>query len=124
LASVIPPGVVLAPENPERPDSPEPRRRARPPAKATSDRFSSINAFVDDTMRDLSRAEALIWITLWRDTRDGVATTSYSRLEKRAGVNRSTVTRSLRSLRERGLVEVVRQGSQRRGASTYRVVAR
>ena len=37
-------------------------------------RFETLNAFVDDGMADLSRAELAVWLILYRDTqRDGTA---------------------------------------------------
>ena len=124
MASVIPPGVVLAPECPEIPEEPasvglpRPQRRSE---RKPSDRFESINTFIDQTMRGLSHADSLVWLVLWRIARNGAARASYGDLANRIGCHRSTVTKSLRRLREMGLVEVVVRGDQYRGPSTYRL---
>lgn len=100
---------------------------ATSPAKAkshaaTEGRFQSINAFCDQTLAGLSRAEAAIWLVLWRDTkRNGLARVSQANLAKRAGVSQRTVRRALLALRRKGLVIVVYQGGLSRGPSTYRV---
>jgi DNA-binding transcriptional ArsR family regulator len=85
------------------------------------ERFVVLNAFVDFTLADLSRAEIAVWLILFRDTRDGTARTGYDDLARRAGLNRRNVGRALRSLERRGLVQVVHRGGLRRGASRYRV---
>jgi DNA-binding transcriptional ArsR family regulator len=89
-------------------------------AKA-GERFAVLNAFVDFTLADLSRAEAVVWLVLFRDTRDGTARTSYDDLARRAGLNRRNVGRAIRRLERLGLVKVVHRGGMRRGVSRYRV---
>jgi hypothetical protein len=92
------------------------------PARRKGDRFAVLNAFVDFTMRDLSRGEALVWLALFRDTKpDGIAQTSQADLARRAGVNVGTAKRAVAGLRRRGLLTVVFRGSLRRGPSAYRV---
>ena len=119
---IIPPGTVLAPLEPENdetnPPSP-PRRRSR--KRYTGDRFGEINAFVDATLRSLTRTEAFIWLTLWRDSRHGLARTSYESLARTCGCRRATIGIALRSLRSKGLVEVVRRGGKGKGANVYRL---
>ena len=119
---ILPPGAVLPPLEPEvEPPSPATRRRRSPPKRHRGDRFRCINDFVDVHIRSLTRAEALIWLTLWRDTRDGLARTSYSSLSRTCGCRRATVTNALRGLREKGLIEVVQRGGKGFGANIYRV---
>jgi hypothetical protein len=90
--------------------------------RKTDDRFAVLNAFVDFTMQELSRAEALVWLALFRDTKpEGTAKTSQADLARRAGVNVGTVKRAIAGLRRRGLLTVVFRGSLRRGPSAYRV---
>ena len=44
------------------------------PARHKAGRFAALNAFIDATLRSLSRAEAAVWLILYRDTkRDGLA---------------------------------------------------
>jgi DNA-binding IclR family transcriptional regulator len=80
-----------------------------------------LNAFLDFTAKDLSRAELLVWLTLFRDSRDGVARTGQADIGKRCGINRKTVYLTLLSLRKRGLLRIVCRGSLKRGVSTYRL---
>jgi DNA-binding transcriptional ArsR family regulator len=91
-------------------------------AKAKAgERFGVLNAFVDFTLAELSRAEIAIWLVLYRDTRDGTARTSYDDIARRAGLNRRNVGRALRRLEGRGLLKIVHRGGLRRGVSRYRV---
>jgi hypothetical protein len=106
-----------------------PRRRRADAAKATNktkrrntaDRFAVLNAFVDFTMQELSRAETLVWLVLYRDTKDGTARTAQTDIARRAGVNVRTVKRAIADLHRRGLLVLVHRGSLRRGPSTYRI---
>ena len=104
---------------------PEPPAKAKPKRKAsrkkTADRFRLLNAFVDFAAGELSRAELLVWLILYRDTRDGVARTSQAYIARRAGCSDRTVRRTLEQLRRRGLLTVAYQGGIKRGPSAYRV---
>lgn len=85
-------------------------------------RFRTINDFADFTLRELDRAEIAVWLLLWRDTRpDGLARTAQSDLARRAGINRRTAVRAVKSLRRRGLLTRVYRGGLNRGMSVYRV---
>ena len=102
---------------------PTPKRSTRDkPKRQTADRFKVFNAFVDFTAGELRRSELLVWLTLYRDTRDGIATTSQRDIANRCGINRKTVERSIESLIGRGLLVVVRTGGFRRGSASYRVL--
>ncbi len=99
-------------------------RKAVKPSKAkgkTKDRFALLNTFVDFTMGELSRAEIVVWMILYRDSRDGTAATAQGDIARRGKIDRRTVGRSLRRLAERGLLKIVHQGGFRRGVSRYRV---
>lgn len=98
------------------------RAKGKPARQKTTGRFALVNAFVDFTAGTLSRAELLVWLVLWRDTKpDGIARTGQADLARRAGVNVRTVKRAVATLNRRGLLVVVHRGSLRRGPSTYRV---
>ena len=104
--------------------SPQQRDKAKRPGekrKAAADRFAVLNAFVDCSMTDLSRAETLTWIVLFRDTRNGTARTSAADIARRIGVDRRSVTNALAELRKRGLIKVVYQGGMNRGISVHQV---
>lgn len=95
-----------------------------PPSKAsalTRDRFAVINGFVDHSLRELSRAEVVVWLILWRETRPpGVAQVAQDVIADRAGIDVRTVRRAIERLKDLGLVEIVSTGSLRRGPSYYR----
>ena len=56
---------------------PAPVKPTAKKATKRKDRFAEINAFVDVTMRDLTRAELSVWLILWRDKKpDGLVKTS------------------------------------------------
>jgi DNA-binding MarR family transcriptional regulator len=84
-------------------------------------RFAVLNAFVDFTMGELSKAEIIVWMILYRDTKDGIAQTAQTDIARRGKIDRRTVGRALRRLASRGLLKIVHQGGFRRGVSRYRV---
>ena len=88
----------------------------------TSNRFRELNSFVDCSVADLSRAEALTWLVLWRDTKQGgTVRTGSTDIARRIGVSRRAVTNALAKLRKKGLLRVIHQGGMNRGMSVYRV---
>ena len=90
--------------------------------RKTGDRFAVLNAFLDFTAAGLSRAAALTWLVLWRDTKpDGTAKTSIADVARRIGANPSTVKRAVAALVKADLLTVIYRGSLRRGPSAYRV---
>ena len=123
------PRILAVGEEPP-PMDPVPARERRPAAAerskakgltATRGRFKLLNTFVDFSARELRRNELLVWLILYRDAREGIATTGQTDLARRAGVSKRTVIRSLRRLADLGLLSVVRRGGLRRGPSAYRV---
>jgi DNA-binding MarR family transcriptional regulator len=90
--------------------------------KTTANRFAILNAFIDFTIADLRRSEMLVWLTLYRDTRDGIASSSQQNIARRAGLSRKTVERAIKSLAKRGLLHLVHLGGLNRGSSRYRVL--
>ena len=85
------------------------------------ERFQTLNAFVDVTMRALTPSEKIVWIVLYRDVRNGVVTVSQKDLATRSGLTLSTVSLAIQKLVKRNLVLVVTQGGFRKGTSTYRI---
>lgn len=124
--------VLPAMQSSKPPADPTPKATGGPPtdktkgagkgkSRNTADRFGCINAFVDCSLADLTRAELATWLTLWRDTRNGVASTSTRNIARRIGASCRAVTESLASLQRRGLLSVVHQGGMNRGVSVRRV---
>ncbi len=119
---VLPGCSVLPPMN-HRPDSTtrgKPREKPKRTA-LTSNRFGELNAFVDFSLAGLSRSEALTWLVLWRDTKDGTAQTGATDIARRIGASKRTVRTALDRLGKRGLLSVVRRGGLNRGVSIYRL---
>jgi DNA-binding MarR family transcriptional regulator len=96
------------------------QRQAKPKGKAKG-RFALLNTFVDFTMGELSRGEIIVWMTLYRDSKEGIARTAQADIARRGKIERRTVGRSLRLLQSRGLLKIVHQGGFRRGVSLHRV---
>jgi hypothetical protein len=84
-------------------------------------RFEILNAFVDQTMRELTPCEVCVWMILFRDTRNNAARASMRDVANRAGRSVRAVESAVASLRTKGLIKVIRKGSLNRGASVYRV---
>jgi len=98
------------------------KAKGKPAHRKTGDRFAVVNAFLDFSAGELSRAEALTWLLLWRDTKpDGTAKTSIADLARRIGANPSTVKRAVAALVKADFLTVIYRGSLRRGPSAYRV---
>ena len=72
-------------------------------------------------MAELSRAEALTWLVLWRDTKDGTVRTSMLDVARRIGTTRRGVVDAVAKLEQRGLLIVVYRGGLKRGMNVYRV---
>jgi len=89
--------------------------------KISSDRFETLNRFVDVTMRDLKPAEKVVWFVLFRDVRDGVVTVSQSDIARRSGIRQASVSTAIKGLLARGLVKIIRKGGFRKGMTSYRV---
>lgn len=120
--TVLPP---IVPATNGRAVTPEATNSTKGEGKAkrkTGDRFAVLNSFVDFTAAGLPRAETLVWLILFRDTKpDGLARTSQADLARRAGANVRTVKRAVANLERRALLKIVRRGGLRQGPSTYRV---
>jgi hypothetical protein len=100
----------------------QPERASKPKGKhKAAGRFRTFNAFVDFTAKDLSRAELLVWLTLFRDCRDGLARTAQADLARRTGLCRKTIYNALRRLEALKLLHVARRGRLGLEPSSYRL---
>ena len=111
---------VLPPMNP-RPATVTPTTKDKAKNRATGDRFATLNAFVDCSLADLTRAEALTWFVLWRDTKGGISRTSATDIARRIGASKRAVLTALSGLAKRGLLSVLHRGGINRGVSVYRL---
>lgn len=80
-----------------------------------------LNSFVDASLRDIGSSAAVVWLVLFRDTRNGLARTAQQDIARRTGLTARTVYSALKRLQGCGLVRVVRRGGLNRGPSVYRL---
>ena len=92
-------------------------------AEDTFSRGSSRQLVVDTAAAKLSRSEILVWMILYRDTRNDISSTSQVDIARRAGISTRTVCRAINRLRKRGLLIMIYQGGLNRGPSKYKVLA-
>jgi DNA-binding MarR family transcriptional regulator len=124
---ILPPGAVLRPDDDEE-IPPSPARSSKPVAKLNrrtrSQRFATLNVFVDFSQRDLTGSEVRVWLTLFRDTKaDGTARTGQADIARRAGLSVRGVQKTINRLEAKGLLQLVRRGRLNTGPSVYRVLA-
>lgn len=99
---------------------------SKPPERRkglAGERFAVLNRFIDFTAGTCRRSELLVWLILFRDTKNGLAGTSQSDIAKRTRLGRRTVQLALNSLEAKGLAQCVYRGGLSRGISRYRVHA-
>jgi len=98
------------------------RPKRKPTRCKTGDRFAVLNAFVDFTLRGLTRNETAVWLVLYRDTKpNGTARTGQSDIARRAGISPRSARRGIDGLCKKGLLKRTYQGGIGRGASAYRI---
>ena len=93
------------------------KTKGKASGRQTGERFALLNGFVDFAAGTLNRAELLVWLTLYRDTKDGTAATSQADIARRTGLCKRTVQLTLHRLAAAGLVRQVHRGGIRRGHS-------
>lgn len=112
---------VLPPMNGKPKRKTAPANEPKEPSKSR-DRFKVLNNFVDFTLRDLKAADVRVWFVLYRDTKDGTASTAQTDIARRAGVSVRAVHGSVKRLERLGLLKVIYRGGLNRGSSRYRIV--
>lgn len=80
-----------------------------------------LNLFVDAGGVDQRPNDWRVWMVLFRDARGNTVKVSQKYIAERLSVDRKTVGRAIRRLRDAGLVKLVRQGGFRRGSSIYQI---
>ena len=103
------------------PAKPEPKTSTRKAPKKDANRWQELNQFIDITMRDLLPRQVAVWLTLFRDCRNGVASVSQVYIGERCGLRRPTVSTAIAELEALGLVTTIHTGGVGRGVSKYRV---
>ena len=103
-------------------DAPSCRPGAAPKEGRCVRKVKQFNRFVDEALAGLPPTAALLWLTLFRFAKDGIAKVSQGTLAGRMGVDVKTVQRNLKVLLEmKGLVRIVKQGAKGRGCSHYQL---
>ena len=126
-ASVMP--AMVTPQTPPPATSAKPvsegRRNGsrRSTSKVSGQRFKMLNDFVDITMQQLTPRQTAVWLRLFRDSRNGTATSEQGYIALRCGLRRPTVSTTIRELEVLGLVVIIYRGGINRGFSRYRVCA-
>jgi len=100
---------------------PEPKTFDKKPPKREANRWNDLNSFIDITMRDLLPRQVAVWLCLFRDSRNGVASVSQVYIGERCGLRRPTVSAAIAELEALGLVTTIHTGGVGRGVSRYRV---
>ena len=95
--------------------------KQKPSHRKTGNRFAVLNDFVDAAAGELPRSDILVWLVLYRDTRNGIAETSQADIARRAKLSSRTVRYAIGRLTDRGLLALVYRGGINRGTSKYRV---
>ena len=90
-------------------------------------RWTHFNRLIDFEQRHLSDSEFRVLLTLFRDSKNGIARTAQSDLARRTGKCRGTVVRAIKKLVEKGFIEIARQGGLigpegKREMSQYRIM--
>ena len=99
----------------------EPKTPNKKPTKRDGNRWKDLNQFIDISLRELNRRQIAVWLILFRDARNGVATTSQTDIARRSGLQRPTVSTTIGELEALGLIQTMHQGGLNRGMSKYRI---
>lgn len=92
--------------------------------KAVAARFRLFDTFMNCSVRNLTRAEALTWFALWQFADpSGRVRTCQSSIQERIGADLRTVKRAIRRLENPlQLLKVVCRGNSVKGPSTYQLL--
>lgn len=88
----------------------------------TASRFVVLNEFVDLSLGGLTRSDLIVWIVLYRDTRNGTAQTAQADIARRGSISKRAVQYAMQRLRKYGLLKCVYQGGLNRGPSRWEVL--
>lgn len=81
----------------------------------------NFNRFIDETAKGLDPISAMVWLTLFRFARGGIAWASQETIADRLGMNPTTVYRHIRILKAKKLLRVVKNGRRGGHANTYQL---
>lgn len=84
-------------------------------------KFLLYNEFVDESLHLVWPAESVVWFTMWRHTWGRKVKIGYSRLVAQTGLARSTVTKSIKGLCDKGLIVRRQTGCKNHFSATYQL---
>ncbi len=91
--------------------------------KGKVNRFTIVNAMIDQHLAALKASDAILWLVLWRfvDSKSGTVTISHSRLAELAGMTRRGVVKAITRMTAAGYVKRVRKGGPDHSSNIYRL---
>lgn len=116
-----PAGATTAGTSRSRSRSPARSSTSSPARRASRERFATFNAFIDTVARHLSPLEVVVWTIVFRDCRDGTASTSGRDLARRSGCSLRAVYAAVKRLRDARLITAVKLSTNKGEPSVYAV---
>lgn len=91
-----------------------------------TERFATMNTFIDDVARYLEDTEKASWHVLYRhaDAATSTAEVSIATVAEKVGRSERSVIRAIEHLTKCGLIERLHRGRRRTGPSRYRIATR
>ena len=101
-----------------------PQHKPRKKTSQTTERFKTLNEFVDYSARLVDTTAQAVWMVLFRETKpNGLASVSQGQIAERVGLSRRSAIRAVQTLENAKLITVVKRGKKNGGPSFYRVHA-
>ncbi len=109
-------------EEPSSAKDEKPKKKS--PKTYAQERWMLINNFIVNSASQLKRSEMLVWLMLFRNSREGTVAMSQRNIAKLTGIRVDNINIAIKGLKQKGLVKVVHQGGYRHGMSRYRLRGR
>jgi hypothetical protein len=93
----------------------------QPERHSTLEKVRQLNRFIDGAAKGLDPISAMVWITLFRFARGGIAWASQQTIAERLGLDVKTVRRHIKVLKKQNLLRVVEKGSRGGRCNTYQL---
>lgn len=94
-------------------------RSARKAPKGQANRWPMQNEFLDVHAGGMGRLDALVWLMLYRDARNGTACTGMTDIARRLKTTRRSVVRAINHLVSAGYLTILHRGSAKGSPSRY-----
>lgn len=104
------------------------KKQGKKPKNEYESHFSILNRFVDQTLKsNLTATELKIWLFLLRHSKKGIASVGYSKMMKDLDRSKTSISDTINSLIEKGIIERIIQGKPERNGqgivlSKYRLL--